>query len=63
MILGYEEEQQADIDTWTAGMGLAGPANPMPWVEMPVDAGGCRWMPVIDEPGLVMRMPAVLRTE
>jgi len=46
VILGYEEEQQADIDTWTAGMGLAGPANPMPWVEMPVDAGGCRWMPV-----------------
>jgi hypothetical protein len=30
---------------------------------MPVDAGGCRWMPVIDEPGFLMRMRAVLRTE
>jgi len=42
VILGYEEEQQADIDTWPAGMGLAGPANRIPWVEMPVDAGDRR---------------------
>jgi hypothetical protein len=45
VILGYEQEQQAAIDTWTAGMGLTKPANTLPWVEMPV----------IDEPGLVMR--------
>jgi hypothetical protein len=45
VILGYEQEQQAAIDTWTAGMGLTKPAHTLPWVEMPV----------IDEPGLVMR--------
>lgn len=45
VILGYEQEQQADIDTWTAGMGLARPDNTLPWVEMPV----------IDEPGMIMR--------
>ena len=45
VILGYEQEQQASIDTWTAGMGLAKPGNELPWVEMPV----------IDEPGFVMR--------
>lgn len=45
VILGYEQEQQEAIDTWTAGMGLARPSNEWPWVEMPV----------IDEPGIVMR--------
>ena len=45
VILGYEQEQQEAIDTWTAGMGLTKPENPLPWVEMPV----------IDEPGMVMR--------
>ena len=45
VILGYEQEQQAAIDTWTAGMGLTQPANTLPWIEMPV----------IDEPGVVMR--------
>ena len=45
VILGYEQEQQAAIDTWTAGMGLTQPGNTLPWVEMPV----------IDEPGMVMR--------
>ena len=45
VILGYEQEQQAAIDTWTAGMGLTKPGNTLPWIEMPV----------IDEPGMVMR--------
>jgi len=45
VILGYEQAQQAAIDTWTAGMGLMQPENTLPWVEMPV----------IDEPGMVMR--------
>ena len=45
VILGYEQEQQAAIDTWTAGLGLTQPANTLPWIEMPV----------IDEPGMVMR--------
>ena len=45
VILGYEQEQQAAIDTWTAGMRLADPESRLPWIEMPV----------IDEPGFVMR--------
>jgi len=45
VILGYEQEQQAAIDTWTAGMRLAEPESRLPWIEMPV----------IDEPGFVMR--------
>jgi len=45
VILGYEQEQQAAIDTWTAGMGLTEPGNRLPWIEMPV----------IEEPGMVMR--------
>lgn len=45
VILGYEQEQQAAIDTWTDGMGLSQPGNRLPWIEMPV----------IDEPGMVMR--------
>jgi len=45
VILGFEEEQQAAIDTWTAGMGLTQPGNTLPWIEMPV----------IEEPGVVMR--------
>jgi hypothetical protein len=45
VILGYEQEQQASIDTWTTGMRLTKPENELPWVEMPV----------IDEPGFVMR--------
>ena len=45
VILGFEQEQQAAIDTWTAGMALSKPGNTLPWIEMPV----------IDEPGMVMR--------
>jgi len=45
VILGYEEEQQQEIDTWTAGLGLTQRENKLPWVEMPV----------IDEPGIIMR--------
>ena len=45
VILGFEQEQQAAIDTWTAGLGLTQPGNTLPWIEMPV----------IDEPGMVMR--------
>jgi len=45
VILGYEEEQQKEIDTWTAGLGLTRRENTLPWVEMPV----------IDEPGVIMR--------
>lgn len=39
VILGYEQEQQAAIDTWTAGMGLTTPGNTLPWIEMPVIDG------------------------
>lgn len=45
VILGYEQEQQATIDTWASGMGLTEPGNRLPWIEMPV----------IDDPGMVMR--------
>jgi len=45
VIVGFEEEQQAAIDTWTAGMALSQPETKLPWIEMPV----------IDEPGMVMR--------
>ena len=45
VILGFEQEQQAAIDTWTVGMALSKPGNTLPWIEMPV----------IDEPGMVMR--------
>jgi len=45
VILGYEEAQQKEIDTWTAGLGLTQRENKLPWIEMPV----------IDEPGVIMR--------
>jgi len=45
VILGYEQEQQKEIDTWTAALGLTRRGNQLPWVEMPV----------IDDPGVVMR--------
>lgn len=45
VLIGFDEPQQAAIDTWTQGLGLDLPTNTIPWVEMPL----------IDNPGLLMR--------
>jgi len=45
VLIGFDEPQQAAIDTWTQGLGLDQPANKIPWVEMPL----------IDNPGMFMR--------
>lgn len=44
-LVGFDEPQQAAIDTWTQGLGLDQPMNKIPWVEMPL----------IDNPGMFMR--------
>jgi hypothetical protein len=45
VLIGFDEPQQAAIDTWTEGLGLDQPSNTIPWVEMPL----------IDNPGMFMR--------
>ena len=45
VLIGFDEPQQAAIDTWTQGLGLDQPTNTIPWVEMPL----------IDNPGMFMR--------
>jgi hypothetical protein len=45
VLIGFDEPQQAAIDTWTQGLGLDQPVNKIPWVEMPL----------IDNPGMFMR--------
>jgi len=45
VLIGFDEPQQAAIDTWTQGLGLVQPTNTIPWVEMPL----------IDNPGMFMR--------
>ena len=45
VLIGFEEQQQAAIDTWTQGLGLDQPANKIPWVEIPL----------IENPGMFMR--------
>jgi hypothetical protein len=45
VLIGFDEPQQAAIDTWTQGLGLDQPANTIPWIEMPL----------IDNPGMFMR--------
>jgi len=45
VLLGFDEPQQAAIDTWTQGLGLDEPTNTIPWVEMPL----------IENPGMFMR--------
>jgi len=45
VMIAFEEEQQADVDTWTKGLGLIAPSNTLPWIEMPL----------IDNPGIFMR--------
>ena len=34
LILAFQREQQANVDTWVEGMHLAG--SPVPWLELPV---------------------------
>jgi len=45
VLIGFDEPQQEDIDTWTRRLGLDLPTNTIPWVEMPL----------IDNPGMFMR--------
>ena len=45
VVIAFEEVQQADVDTWTEGLGLSAPANNIPWIEMPL----------INNPGMLMR--------
>jgi len=45
VVVAFAREQQADVDTWTAGLGLNTPSNTLPWIEMPL----------INNPGWFMR--------
>ena len=45
VVVAFAREQQADVDTWTAGLGLTAPSNTLPWIEMPL----------INNPGWFMR--------
>jgi hypothetical protein len=45
ILIGFDEPQQADIDTWTEELGLSSPSNHIPWIEMPL----------INNPGMFMR--------
>jgi hypothetical protein len=45
VLIGFDEQQQVAIDTWTQCLGLDQPTNTIPWVEMPL----------IDNPGMLMR--------
>ena len=45
VLIGFDEPQQAAIDTWTQGLGLDHPTNVIPWIEMPL----------IENPGMFMR--------
>ena len=45
MLIGFDEQQQQAIDTWTQGLGLKAPTNAIPWIEMPL----------IENPGGLMR--------
>lgn len=45
VLIGFDEPQQAAIDTWTQGLGLDQPTNTIPWIEMPL----------IENPGMFMR--------
>ena len=45
VLAGFDEPQQAAIDTWVRGLGLSAEENRIPWVEMPV----------IEDPGVLMR--------
>ena len=45
VLVGFDEPQQAAIDTWARGLGLSAANNRTPWIEMPV----------IDDPGALMR--------
>ena len=45
VVIGFEEEQQVGIDSWFEGMEVLDPASRISWIEMPL----------INNPGLVMR--------
>jgi len=45
VVVAFTRVQQADVDTWTEGLGLNTPSNTLPWIEMPL----------INNPGLFMR--------
>lgn len=43
VLIAFQREQQANVDSWTKGLGLAG--SKLPWLELPV----------IDDPGAFAR--------
>lgn len=43
LLIAFQREQQANVDSWTKGLGLAG--STLPWLELPV----------IDDPGAFAR--------
>ena len=45
VVFGFEEEQQAGIDSWFNGMEVRNPSSKIPWIEMPL----------IQNPGMIMR--------
>ena len=45
VVLGFEEKQQGSIDSWFDGMEVRKPSSGISWIEMPL----------INNPGLVMR--------
>jgi len=45
VVVAFAREQQADVDTWTEGLGLNTPSSTLPWIEMPL----------INDPGMFMR--------
>ena len=45
VLIGFDEPQQALIDSWIKGMNLESAKSPIPWLEMPL----------IENPGMFMR--------
>ena len=45
VVIGFEEEQQIEIDSWFQGMNVGNPSSQIKWIEMPL----------INNPGVLMR--------